>query len=83
MIFAQSGVATRSKDGMTRYAINDYESEMMPSTVEYTAQIEKMRGIDKIKWRASNDIQNIEKQKVMKTRGEISMYHDHEFIPCA
>jgi hypothetical protein len=80
MIFAQSGLATRSKDGVNRYAVNDYQSEMKPSTADNTVQI-KVRGIDK--GRVSNDIQDIEKQKVTRVREEISMYHNHGFIPCA
>lgn len=52
----QSGVATRSKDGVKRYAVNDYQSEMKPSTVDNTAQMEKVREIDK-RW-VSNDTQD-------------------------
>lgn len=56
MIGMQSGVVTRSKDGVKRYAVNDHQSEMKPSTVDNTAQMEKVREIDK-RW-VSNDIQN-------------------------
>lgn len=72
MIVVQSGVAPRSKDGVNRYAVNDYQSETKPSTVDKTVQIEKVREIDK-RW-VSNDIQdNWETEGDESERGDINV----------